>query len=116
MLLNQNDVKEEIKLLRVGLSLMPDGFRERRVEWIGKETEKLYIVKRSDDSSDNRNIKKDSLLIPSTSFIISHRLISFSLWCFPEDLEKAKQILKDKVIAVAKEVREESDKTFSHIK
>lgn len=117
----QENIMEENKtiLLRLGLSLTKNGFNEKRYEWIGKETDNSYIVKLNNEESllekNSRRISKSKLLEPETNLIDSYRIVAYYVWCLPEDEEKAKSILNEKVISLAKYIRDEALQMFVHL-
>lgn len=63
----------------------------------------------------NKRVSFDSLMIPQTIFHENHRQMRYTAWCLPEQIEETKQILKDKILAKIKEIKEDLEHLYHHI-
>lgn len=114
----QNPVLPAV-LLRIGLSLSKDGFIWYETRWTGKETANSYIVKTEKDEEEKnrpaKRVKKESLMIPTTIMYETYKHIAYRIWCLPEDTDKAKAIIEERIVSLGKSIRDEALKMFVHL-
>lgn len=112
--------EKSITLLRVSVVLNTKKYEEKIVELTGVESEKSYIVTKSTGSKSphkrSNRISKESLMLPLSKILQSHRMIAYYAYCLPEDKDVTLEILKNKVIESAQTFKEECDSMFSNLK
>lgn len=108
-----------VELIRLGLSLTGNGFKWYENKWVGKETKNSYIVRLEselwDKNSGSKRVKKEDLYKSKTNLNTNILIIGYSLWCFPDEVEKYKTILYDEVVKEGKRLKERADKMFVHL-
>jgi len=106
-------------LLRIGLSLSKEGFVWFETKWVGKEAANSYIVKTEQDQEEKnlhtKRVKKESLMVPTTIMYETHKHIAYRIWCLPEDADKAKILLEERIVSLGKSIRDEALKVFVHL-
>lgn len=98
---------ENISLVSVSLS--SSGWKEDVKTFPCNDKEKTINI-------GNKYVKKTSLLVPQTNLredIIS--LYSYFTYCSPDDVEEAKDILKNKIMLRVFKDKENIDNVFKHI-
>jgi len=101
-------MKNSIELYRVNLRLNSSGYRK----WIDviqvRETNKSFV-------GSGKRIDKSKILVLDSMFIQRHNLISYYTYCKKEDISTAVDLIKKRIVAMAKQFNEECNQMFSHV-
>lgn len=105
------------KLYNVSLSLSKLGLNWKIKEYEAYETEKTIVMLKSDPHVDHTQkvIHKTTLNKLSDRITHSTTFIANSMFCYEEDLEKAKQEIYSYVLLNANKFKTEIDQLYSHV-
>ncbi len=87
-----------MELLMIRVRLDERGWDKRVETWEVKDTGKCY-------SNVGNRISKDKLMKPDSIFFESHKWFHYFTYCLPEQVENAKDMLTNHILAKFKQVK-----------
>ena len=108
-----------MKLLKVSLSIDTIDAKFKVFEFEGEKKTKSYVLNSRTHVYSNGERKKevvnkivsfDKLMKPTTRQWDTHKSVRYGLWCLPEQLEEAKELLKNYITSIVHKVQEDYHK------
>lgn len=103
-----------MKLLRISLSLTKRGFEWKLMERESTEKASTFMIEPIEAGDAKRRMPKENIMRPER-WIADQTLIEYSIWCFPEQEQEAKNLLNEKVLQTAMTIKSEWDKVAAHL-
>lgn len=101
-------MSKKVKLYGVTVTCSANCWKYNQKELDAKVTTKSYIT-------DGHRISFDRIMKAETNLNISHRLIGYKTFCLSDDIDKAIDILKAKIMEDAIRIRDEWKAVETHL-
>lgn len=110
---------EPTKLIRIKVLLHKGGIKFTETEWDCDPKKVVYILTRYDEDFKGKicqkRINKNDIFKIDSTFILNHNHIDYRMFSLPEDVEKNKAMLLEKVKNVALEFQASINAMVSHL-
>jgi hypothetical protein len=108
----------EIKIYRLSCRLTSKGFEEDTIVWDAVEKNKTYTLTRIDKDGDKsvRHKKKSQIgFVDTGMFYNSIERVEFITFCFAEQIEEFRPIIKENVVKCVLKMQEHLEKLINNI-